>query len=385
MATVTPYLDTRTKRKSGLYPIVIIVNHDKKQKFIPTGWKINPRYWAKNRVKNHGDAEVINAKISSIVDDADNYIAECMLRNRPIRIELIGTGKSSHSFPDFITDKSKLFKEDERIIMGKKFERLAKEIDNVQPGITFAEINDDFLRKLEKKMIDNGNSQNTRHGKFKMLSQIYGQALRAGKADPPNPFDSVKVKKEPVRKEKLTTEEISAIEKIEAFNDVAIARDMFLFAYYCKGIRFENCLLMQRDDIKDGRIIVRANKGGKFISIKIHSRLQVLIDKYKTGPFLFPYVKESPAGNATKVSLVGTYNTIVNRNLKVVGALAGIKKNLTFHIARHSFAYQMKSVTDNIHVIKDSLGHSKTSTTEVYLESLMDERLDKEVAKLYGE
>lgn len=384
MATVTPYLDTRTKRKSGLYPVVIIVNHEKKQKFIPTGWKIDPRYWAKNRVKNHGQAEVINAKISSIVEEADNYIAECMLRSRPIRIELIGTGKSSHLFPDFILFKAKQFEEDERIIMSKKFERLAKELSAMQPDVTFSEINEEKLRALEKKMIENGNAQNTRHGKFKMLGEIYGQAIKAGKADPPNPFHSVKIKKQPVRKEKLTKEEIESIEKIEAFNDTDISRDMFLFSYYSKGIRFENCLFFKRADIVDGRLIIRANKGGKFITVKIHPRLQGIIDKYPQGPFLFPFVKSEPITAKQKVSVKGTYNTIVNRNLKVVAALAGIKKALTFHIARHSFAYQMKGVTDSIHVIKDSLGHSKTSTTEEYLESLMDERLDKEVGKLYG-
>jgi integrase/recombinase XerD len=71
--------------------------------------------------------------------------------------------------------------------------------------------------------------------------------------------------------------------------------------------------------------------------------------------------------------------------LKTVAALAGITKDLTFHIARHTFASHLQDVTDNIHVIKDSLGHSKSQTTEIYLKALSDERLDKDMDKLYGE
>jgi hypothetical protein len=39
----------------------------------------------------------------------------------------------------------------------------------------------------------------------------------------------------------------------------------------------------------------------------------------------------------------------------------------------------------NLHVIKDALGHSESRTTEIYLKALDDERLDKEMDKLYGE
>jgi site-specific recombinase XerC len=45
----------------------------------------------------------------------------------------------------------------------------------------------------------------------------------------------------------------------------------------------------------------------------------------------------------------------------------------------------MKKKSDNIHVIKEALGHSKSSTTEQYLQSLDDEFIDKEIDKLYGE
>jgi integrase len=128
------------------------------------------------------------------------------------------------------------------------------------------------------------------------------------------------------------------------------------------------------------------NKGKKFGSVKIHGRLQAIIDQYPgDSEFLFPYIKELPAGKKEYIKKLDSLNVVVNRNLKIVADLAGIEKELTFHIARHTFAFHLKKKTDSIHVIKDSLGHSRSNTTEQYLQALDDEYLDKEMDKLYGE
>jgi integrase len=128
----------------------------------------------------------------------------------------------------------------------------------------------------------------------------------------------------------------------------------------------------------------KTNKGNKHISVKIHSRLQAIIDAYE-GDFLFPFVKAMPGCKKEYKKMIDSLNVVVNRNLKIVADLAGITKVLTFHIARHTFAFHLKKKTDSIHVISDSLGHSRSQTTEIYLQSLDDEYLDKELDKLYGE
>lgn len=143
-------------------------------------------------------------------------------------------------------------------------------------------------------------------------------------------------------------------------------------------------MTVRRTDIINDRILFKTNKGNKYISVKIHTRLQAIVNAY-SGDFLFPYIKELPAGKKAYKSKIDSLNVVVNRNLKIVAGLAGITKELTFHIARHTFAYHLKKKSDNMHVIQDSLGHSKSSTTEQYLQALDDEHLDKEMDKLYGE
>lgn len=383
--TVKPFFDTRVDRKNNLYPIFICLRHGPKVKYIPTGYRIDKIHWDNNAVKKtHPKHKVINAKIGSIIAEINNYYAECSLHSRPFVIDLAGTGKKSHSFNDYLQHRAKQFDNNNQIIMAQKVRRLAVEITDVFGILYFDQINQDALRKFEAYLIKAPNTNNTRVKKFKSLGQFYQQAVNDGKASMPNPFKSYKILSKPVKKDKLTVEEISKIAGLQLQQGpVDNARNLFMFSYFCKGARFENCIKIRRNDIRNGRIHFKSNKGGKYITVKLHPRVQSIINKY-SGEFIFPFLDHVPKDKKEYIQKIDVLNAVVNKNLKIVAALAGIKIHLTFHIARHSFASHLMNHTDSIHVIKESLGHSDYRTTEVYLKSLGDEVLDKEMDKLYG-
>lgn len=382
--TITPILDTRTTRVSNLYPIFIRVNHTKQQRYIPTGYKIEKKYWS-GKVIKHPNALVINSRIADIIANAQSFYAECVKKNRPLNLSLIGTGNSSHSFNKYLLHRAKQYREKKQIISGRKVERSVKELELCFGGdLYFDEITFDHLRTLETWQIKQGNSPNTRADKFEKFGQYFEAARSEGLASIANPFHKYKIVRKPVKREKLTVDEIKKIEDLELSpGAVNNARNLFLFSYYCKGARFENCIMVKRHDIKNGRIHFKTNKGEKFLSVKIHQRLQVIIDQYQ-GEFVFPYVNRLPRDEMDRIKMVDPTNVIVNRNLKIVAGLCRIDKPLTMHIARHSFAFHLKNVTGNINVIQEALGHSKQSTTQRYLKNLDDEVLDSEMDKLYG-
>lgn len=384
MPSVTAYLDTRTKRKSGLYPIVIVVNHQGKQRFISTGHKITEAQWSRNRVVKHPSETHYNRTISEKIMEIDNYFAECSLKGRPVDLKLLGTQKTSYSFPEYIEHRAKQFDEAKKPVMHIKLMRLARELRDCFGEITFDEITPDKLRELENHMIGNGNSNNTRAGKFKFYGELLGQAVNDGKAFIPNHFKKHKIPKTEVTKEYLSKEEIERIESLEAAGQLAIFRDLFIFSFYCKGVRFTDCLLAKREQVQDGRIYFDTAKTGKKISVKIHAKLSPILNRYG-GEFIFPLVKEIPSDELGRIRLSAMWNTMSNRHLKLIAAMCGIKKNLTFHMARHTFANQLKDITPDVYVIKESLGHSNIKTTEIYLRSLENRRLDQEMDKLYGE
>lgn len=382
--TAKPILDTRTTRQSNLYPIFILIRHGAKSKYVPTGYKIPVTAWRANSVaKAHKDSALINSKIANILHQANTYYADCVRYGRKFDLDLIGTGNTSHSFNDYLEHRAKQFDNNTQIIMAKKVRRLRLELIDCFGTLYFDAIDTDACRKYEAHLIKQENTNNTRIKKFKLLGQFYGQAVRDEKATLPNFFKEYKIIPKPVKKDKLTIQELASIEAVELTGPAAMARDLFLFSYYCKGARFENCVTLKRTDIHNGRISFKSNKGNKYISVKIHARLQAIINRYK-GPFVFPYLTELPSEKDAYIKKIGSLDAVVNRNLKVVAALAEVKTHLTFHIARHSFASHLMTHTDSIHVIKESLGHSDYRVTEVYLKSLGDSAIDSEMEKLYG-
>lgn len=253
--TAKPYLDTRASRKDNLYPIFVCLRHGPKVKYIPTGYRITKDQWTGKEVnKLHAKSKVINSKIGTILAEINKYYADCVLHAKPFSIEHAGTGKASHSFNDYLQHRAKQFDSKGQIIMAQKVRRLSIELSEVFGVLYFDQINQDALRKFESYLIQVPNTNNTRVKKFKSLGQFYQQAVNDGRANMPNPFKSYKILSKPVSKEKLTTEEINRIAELNLQpGPVDNARNLFLFSYWSKGMRFENCIILKRNSISGGR------------------------------------------------------------------------------------------------------------------------------------
>ncbi|MBV5342837.1 tyrosine-type recombinase/integrase [bacterium] len=73
---------------------------------------------------------------------------------------------------------------------------------------------------------------------------------------------------------------------------------------------------------------------------------------------------------------------LYNKTLKLVALKSKIKKNLSSHIARHSFAdIARKKVS--VYDIQKMLGHSNIKITEVYLKSLDTDAMDKAMNEVF--
>ena len=59
-------------------------------------------------------------------------------------------------------------------------------------------------------------------------------------------------------------------------------------------------------------------------------------------------------------------NQKMNEYLKEIGALCGINKDLTFHLARHSFATLTLTKGVTIESVSKMLGHTNIKTTQIY-------------------
>jgi site-specific recombinase XerD len=149
---------------------------------------------------------------------------------------------------------------------------------------------------------------------------------------------------------------------IEEFNDsLSAVRDVFVFCCFT-GLAYTDVKKLSSDNIE------KAINGQLFISIKRTKTDNLcnipLLDNAKS--ILEKYSNDSTCiHNGVLLPVIS--NQRYNQYLKVIAKKCDIKKNITTHTARHTFATTV-TLNNNIpiEVVGAMLGHKKISTTQIY-------------------
>ena len=135
---------------------------------------------------------------------------------------------------------------------------------------------------------------------------------------------------------------------------------------YASGLRVSELVSLNVDSIEDNRIKVIQGKGGKDRITYIDQSTLELLNKYISSRKI--------ENNALFLNKYGKRINMrsIERLINKLANKADINKKVTPHTLRHSFATHMLQNKANIVVIKDLLGHSNLSTTQIYT-NLTDE------------
>jgi len=135
-----------------------------------------------------------------------------------------------------------------------------------------------------------------------------------------------------------------------------------LMTLYSGGLRLQEALQLRLADIdKAGmRIRIRAGKGGRdryvMLSPTLLSALQDYFKQYRPEKWLFyGQSKSDPLQPRT-----------IQKVIKAAALAAKIRKNVTPHVLRHSFATHLLERGTNLRYIQELLGHSSIKTTMIY-------------------
>jgi site-specific recombinase XerD len=178
---------------------------------------------------------------------------------------------------------------------------------------------------------------------------------------PFNPVQRYNSKLEKVEKNFLTQKELSLIEnKILHIGRLEEIRDVFVFACYT-GFAYSDIAKLTTQNIVisiEGTPTIKAyrTKTNVLASVPILAKAQVIIDKYS---------KHLEANNKGLLLPVIS-NQKYNAYLKELADLCGVKKTLTSHTARHTFATLMLTNGASIESVSSMLGHTNIVTTQVY-------------------
>lgn len=172
----------------------------------------------------------------------------------------------------------------------------------------------------------------------------------------------------------LTEKEIAAIENLRGLIGIELTvRDLFLFAVYT-GMAWVDVYNLTADNIHigmDGELWIEYARQKTNYTARI-PLLQPAVEILKT------YQKHS---YSKRVFPMPT-NQETNRYLKKIGEKAHIKKNITFHLARHTFATTITLLNDiPIETVSKMLGHSSIATTQIYAK-VVDKKIMNDMAAL---
>jgi site-specific recombinase XerD len=175
----------------------------------------------------------------------------------------------------------------------------------------------------------------------------------------------------------LTEEEIEDIYKKEfIIKRLAKVKDVFIFQIYT-GLSYIDMAGLTEDNIEigiDGKqwIVINRKKTGTRSSIPILPRVQEVLNKYKNDPLCISEHKILPF----------YCNQRMNGYLKEIADICEIKKPLTTHIARHTFATTITlSHGVPIETVSKMLGHSDLKTTQIY-SKVVDRKIADDMQKL---
>jgi len=242
---------------------------------------------------------------------------------------------------------------------------LNKEYKN--KDLYLCEIQPSFITKLEQYIRNNPLKKGdpcTNNGTMKHLERLKKMMKWAfvnewAKRDP-FVFYKLKMKKSSIQF--LEPEELLRLEE-RSFPSSALARirDLFIFSCYT-GLSYCDLFALAPHQI------IPALDGMKWIKSK-RMKTDVLINIPLLKPALriaMTYLQESVIEK--RLTIFPTIsNQKLNAGLKAIAKVCGIKKHLTFHMARHTFATTVTLMNGMpIETISALLGHTKITTTMVY-------------------
>jgi len=211
-----------------------------------------------------------------------------------------------------------------------------------------SDVRDYLFHLVEEKEV----STSTLNTAINALKFYYGEVLKRRFA-----YEIKRPKKDKKLPVVLSQEEVSRI----LSSVTNIKHRLILMLMYSAGLRVGEVVKLRVEDIDAGRgmIRIRGGKGRKdrytILSEVALKTFKEYVEKYKPEKWLFPGQRKN------KHISTGTVQAIFEK----AGDKADIKKEVTVHSLRHSFATHLLSGVD-LRCIQEMLRHKHSKTTEIY-------------------
>ncbi|MBQ8544540.1 MAG: site-specific integrase [Alistipes sp.] len=394
---------TDKSNKQGKSPLSIQFSHNGRRRRIATGLVVEPKFWDDKNQKikpNCPNCIDLQYRLNEQVAMYEKKIRKLEILEIEVTLDnLLETNgrKVNCTIGECLDATISRLESLGKYGSASKHKSLRSRLSQYRTlNIRLDEIDLAFLRDFELFLRRIGNANNSIATKFAIFKAAYNKALAEEQfVTKSNPFSKFKVGSlwTKTRKRAITKEDVQKLMelKIEPSHQTEyrdFARDVFLFSYYTAGINFTDLASLHYSDVVNGRISYSRNKTQKLLSFRLMPRALEIIEKYSrsghsSDDYIFPILDRRI--HVTPQQIFNRTHKVlrkVNRELKVLGEMIGLRVPLTTYVARHTYATVLKRSGVNIAIISESLGHSDLSTTQIYLDSFENSQIDEAMKHL---
>lgn len=386
-------LKSSKKKKDGTCPIYVRATLSGKRLELSTGIFITSHYWDKDGqviIGKHPEARILNKQLNRITtkineayyqlealgEDFDiSSIKDILIGSRDIYLldifksvtesieNKVGFGYTIGTYKHY---KSTL----------KRLQLFLKETKN-KNDIPLHKIDYNFLNAFDTYLKVKHHVSNHSVSKYhKKLRKVLNDAVAMNHLDK-NPYCNFKIKHYKGKRDYLSMQELNRLEaKVFDIERINIVRDVFIFACYT-GLSYSDIANLSEDKLITGGdenlwIVIDRIKTDTRCRIPLLPKAKAIIQKYKN----------HPVSNQKRILLPVNSNQKMNSYLKEIADICEIKKQLTMHVARHTFATSITLANGvPIETVSKMLGHTSLKTTQIY-GKIIDSKISQDMNKL---
>lgn len=355
-------------KKSGLCPVYVVCYVNGERCRFKTGVEVASNEFdmkagaIRGNVNGAKDGNLLINNIKKIITEIE---IRYRLQNKELTAELLRNefAKPNYntSFLSFYEIELEKKKSGLSPNMYEKYDVTLRKLKRFRTEIIFKEIDIDFLNDFSAHCRKLGNCQNTINANLKNIKFFVRLAYRK-KLIFEDVFTEYKISTiKPLRNFLTENELLKLIDYFQKriFNDMQRkVLQTFLFSCFT-GLRFSDVENLRFDNFVDDFIVLKPQKTAyidKTVRIPLCQSAKNLVNwEKKTRKVFDMYCSQ-----------------YINRELKNICSGMGIKKNITFHCARHTFATVYLRKTNDLAGLQKMLGHHSINETMIYAHALDD-------------
>ena len=207
--------------------------------------------------------------------------------------------------------------------------------------LTFDELTPDMIECYEAWLIDKRLKHNSIRCYLRTLNTLLCKAVEEGLLNNTNLFSHVRLSYVKTTKRAISEKELKVIANLELPENstMALARDIFMFSFYMRGMSFVDIAYLRKTDLKNGMWTYCRRKTNQCLIVEWEKAQQKILDRYahqmENRSYLLPIIKEE---DGTEYQQYQRMQININRALKKIGEMAELKMPLTTYVARHTWA-----------------------------------------------